>query len=138
MPRAMRAPRAASLRIFSMMASSFMSHDGGVKYESRGQLFAKDLTHRCKVPSGFSAQIEIRKRPAHQLESMRRHVARAVTSDAGQRGHGIGGSWHLQESFHPAHHRRWRQHLVDRTVEQFACAQARETPQASVDQISFY
>src|SRR5258707_15174384 len=102
MPRATRGPRAASLRIFSMMASSFMHDGGGIKYESRGQLFAKDFTHRGEVPSGFSTQIEIRKRPAHQLESVRRQIARGVAGDAGQRGHGIGGSWHLQESLHPA------------------------------------
>src|SRR5437763_1181550 len=72
MPRAIRGPRAASLRIFSMMASSFMNNDAGIKYESRGQLFAEDLTHRRKVACWFRSQIELRKRPPHEFQARRR------------------------------------------------------------------
>ena len=109
-----------------------------MEYKAGGQFFAEDFAHGGEILLRRGVQIEIRKRPPHQIQSLRRKIARRIARPPSHRAHGLRGFGNFDQSLNPARGGIGRQHLIDRAIEQFPGSQPRQAPQPCIDEIAFH
>src|SRR5579863_3490722 len=108
MPSTIPRPPVAILAIASTISNSFIESRAGIdirtgiEYETRRQLLAEDPAHRGEILPRGAIQIEIRKRPSHQIQRHWRNIARRVSRPPGNRGDRILRLRILQQRLDPA------------------------------------